>query len=78
MSWLRRTLRLGDRVGQFMLTISLKRVGRHIDVRANVHDRAGDFALHTRQQDWRAALREMVRMLSTRLHGQLLLARVAR
>ena len=75
MSWLRRTLRLGDRVGHFMLTISMKRTGRHIDVRANVHDRAGDFALRTRQQTWRTALREMVWMLSTRIHDQLRLAR---
>lgn len=77
MSWLRRTLRLGDRVGQFMLTISMRRVGRHIDVRANVHDKAGDFGVHTRSQTWRSALREMARTLSNRLHDQLRLARVA-
>ncbi len=77
MSWLRRTLRLGDRVGQFVLTISMKRIGRHFDLRANVHDRAGDFAVHARQQTWRLALRDMVWQLSTRLHDQLRLVRAA-
>jgi hypothetical protein len=77
MSWLRRTLRLGDRVGNFFLTLRLSRHGRDVDVRANVRDRAGTFNLRARHHTWRAALRRMVRQLSSRLHEQLRLSRAA-
>jgi hypothetical protein len=77
MGWLRRALRLGERVGNFVLIIRMQRKGRNIDVRANVHDSAGDFGVHTRQQDWRSALRKMVWILSTKLHDQLRMTRLA-
>jgi hypothetical protein len=77
MSWLRRTLRLGDRIGKFMLTIRMQRVGRSVDIRASVQDAAGDFSVHARQHDWRTALRKLVWQLSTRLHDQLRVVRLA-
>jgi hypothetical protein len=43
MAWLRRSLRFGQRLGDFVLNITMKRVGRAYQVIAHVHDRAGDF-----------------------------------
>jgi hypothetical protein len=60
-----------------LLTITLHRSGRAVEVTATVHDRAGDFLCRTRQGDWRTALRELVRDLSARLHQQSLQRRVA-
>ena len=70
MTWLRRALKLGQKLGDFLLTISLKRVGRAYDVCARVHDRAGDFVCHARRHDIRNALRDLARMLSAQLHAQ--------
>ena len=72
MSWLKRVLRLGERIGDFVLTITLQRTGRQYEVVANVHDKAGDFAVRSRQHDWRNALRSMVQGLAKRLHDQCL------
>ncbi|HLL88295.1 MAG TPA: hypothetical protein VK324_03235, partial [Tepidisphaeraceae bacterium] len=55
-TWLRRAVKLGERLGNFVLKLTLRRTGRGVEVRAAVHDRAGDFALRTRQGDARAAL----------------------
>lgn len=70
MAWLRRALRLGSRLGQFALTITMHRAGKQCEVRAAVHDAAGDFTCRSRRQDWRDAMRELVRMLVNRLHAQ--------
>jgi len=70
MAWLRRSLRFGQRLGDFVLNISMKRVGRAYQVSAQVHDRAGDFACRVKQSDWRHAMRDLVRKLSTQLHMQ--------
>jgi hypothetical protein len=70
MSWLRRVIRMGERLGDFVLTITLNRSGRAYEVKARVHDSAGDFDVRRRQHDWRSALREVVRDLAARLHGQ--------
>ena len=70
MSWLKRALRLGQRLGDFLLKITLNRTGRLIEVNADVHDSAGDFALRVRRNDWRDALREIVRSLAMRLADQ--------
>ena len=43
MGWLKRVQRLGERLGNFVLTITLQRSGRHFEVNARVHDAAGDF-----------------------------------
>lgn len=70
MAWLRRALRLGSRLGQFALTITMHRTGRRCEVRAVVHDAAGDFACRSRRHDWRDAMRELVRVLVIRLQAQ--------
>ena len=72
MAWLRRSLRLGSRLGEFVMTITLRRVGRVFDVRASVTDACGSFACHTRRHDWRTAVRDLARNLVNRLHGQCL------
>ncbi|HTL30194.1 MAG TPA: hypothetical protein VL282_13270 [Tepidisphaeraceae bacterium] len=70
MAWLRRSLRFGQRIGDFMLNITMKRIGRAYQVVAHVHDRAGEFHCRVRQADWRHAMRELVRKLSNQLHAQ--------
>ena len=70
MSWLRRSLEFGKRIGDFILKISVQRSGRQYEIKAKVHDSAGDFGLRTRQTDWRSAFRDLIRMLTNQLHAQ--------
>ena len=49
MTWLKRSLRLGQQLGDFVLSISLRRAGRGYEARATVHDTAGDFACRVRR-----------------------------
>ena len=70
MAWLRRALRMGSRLGEFVLVITMHRSGRQCEVRAQVHDAAGDFVCRSRQREWRDAMRELVRALVIRLHEQ--------
>jgi hypothetical protein len=67
MSWLRRSLKLGQRIGDFALTLSMRRCGRQTEVWAKVTDRVGNFHCHARQSDWRYAVRDVIRSLSIRL-----------
>lgn len=67
---LRRCVRLGKQLGDFVLSISMRRAGRFFELRASVHDRAGDFACRSRQNNWQDALRELARTLTARLHHQ--------
>lgn len=69
-AWLRRAVVLGERVGDFLLNISVRRLGRNFEMRADVHDAAGNFALRARGQTWRDVCRQVVRALAVRLHGQ--------
>ena len=77
MSWLKRAMHLGKRIGDFLLTIKLRRQGRLYDVRATVHDAVGDFKLGSRSSDCREAFRTLCRKLAVRLHDQALVRRVA-
>lgn len=77
MSWLKRAMHLGKRIGDFFLTIKLRRQGRLYDVRATVHDAAGDFQLGSRSSDCRDAFRTLCRRLAVRLHDQALARQVA-
>lgn len=70
MTWLRRSLKLGERLGDFVLTITLRRSGRAYEARAAVRDRAGSFDCRARQSDWRDALRLLVQKLTAGIHGQ--------
>jgi hypothetical protein len=70
-SWLKRAIHLGERLGDFFLTITVQRVGRGMyAMQAAVHDAAGDFDCKCKGQTWRDVCRAMVRMLAVRLHGQ--------
>jgi hypothetical protein len=77
MAWLRRAARLGQRLGQFFLNLTLRRSGRCYEISASVHDSAGEFELRSRNHDWQTAARNLVRMLCTRLHDQLILRTMA-
>jgi hypothetical protein len=70
MGWLRRAVRLGERLGDFVLKLSLHRSGNRYEVRADVTDARGSFNCRTRKSDWRDALREVVAALTARLHAQ--------
>ena len=70
MTWLKRSLRLGQQLGDFVLTISLRRAGRGYEARARVHDAAGDFTCRTRRTDVRDLFRELARTITSRLHAQ--------
>ena len=70
MGWLRRSVRLGSRLGNFVLRITLKKTGRSYDVNATVKDSAGQFRFHMRRHDLKNAFRELARRLSVRLHEQ--------
>ena len=77
MSWLKRAMHLGKRIGDFLLTIKLRRQGRLYDVRATVHDAVGDFKIGSRSSDCREAFRTICRKLAVKLHDQALVRRVA-
>ena len=72
MTWLRRSLKLGSRLGNFALKITLRRSGKMFDVRANVSDSRGAFDCHARRHDWRTAMRLLVQTVTSRLHQQCL------
>ena len=72
MSWLRRCLRLGERLGNFVLSLSIRRSGRIYELRGDVKGAGGNFACRSRAQDWRGSLRDMVKTLTLRLHDQYL------
>ena len=76
MSWLRRATKMGERLGQFFLTLTLHRSGKSVEVTASVRDSAGKFELRSRSQDWHGAVRNIIRMLATRLHEQLIMRAV--
>jgi hypothetical protein len=69
---LRRCVRLGQRLGDFVLNITIRRIGRIYEMRASVHDTAGDFACRARQNNWQDTLRDLARTLTQRLHEQCL------
>lgn len=77
MSGLRRSLRLGERLGDFALSISLRRTGHIYEVQAAVRDAAGDFDCRCRQSDWRAAIRDLIKTVTLRLHDQCLKRAIA-
>ena len=67
-SWLKRAAHLGERIGDFFLTITVRRIGRAYEMVASVHDATGDFACRTRGKTWRDVCRDLVRTLSMQLH----------
>jgi hypothetical protein len=70
MTWLRRAVRLGRRVGDCDMSISMKRVGRTYEMAARVHDAAGDFDCRARQSDSRGAMRALAVAIASGVHRQ--------
>lgn len=70
MSWLRRAERLGERIGRFVVAISMQRIGRCYEVRIQAQDAAGVLTCRTKRHDWRDALRDLVRRLTSWVHDQ--------
>lgn len=77
MGWLRRASKIGQRLGDFRLKITIAKVGNQHEAIASVHDSAGDFTCRIRQREWRDAIRELVHRLVTQLHNQLLQRAIA-
>ena len=77
MARLRRCLKLGSRIGGFLLRISIWRTGRQLELRAAVSDKAGDFRCRVRRTDWAEAVHDLIHALSHRLHHQCLRRTVA-
>jgi len=72
MNGLKRALRLSDRLGDQIISISMYRSGRLIEMKADVADRnQGVVGFRARQHDWRDAARELARMLTAYLHDQM-------
>jgi hypothetical protein len=70
MGWLRRAERLGEQIGDFVLNIQFRRTGRRFEVKALVHDAAGDFTCRCHARSCLEACRELVARLSSQLHDQ--------
>lgn len=68
MTGLRRSFRLGDRLGNFAMTISMERSGRFYEMRADVHAASADFGCRSRRHDWQTALRELSGDITRQLH----------
>ena len=72
MSRLRRAAHLGQRIGNFVLNLTLRRCGRHVTLTARAHDRRGDFEVRTKCTTLTDAFHELARLIAVRLHDQLL------
>jgi hypothetical protein len=73
MARLRRCVKLGSRLGGFLLRITMWRSGRQFELRAAVTDRAGDFGCRVRRADWAEALHDLIHAVTHRLHRQCLM-----
>lgn len=77
MSSLRRAVKMGERLGKFVLNLTLHRSGRAFQINAAVNDSFGKFDLRARSTDLRTAVRNLIRMLATKLHEQLILRTIS-
>jgi hypothetical protein len=72
MSWLKRAMRFVQRMGDLAISISMHRIGRLIEIRADVADgHGGAISFRSRQHEWSSAARELVRRLTSHLHDQM-------
>jgi hypothetical protein len=70
MSWLKRAMRFGNRMGNLVISISMHRVGRLVEMRAGVQDESGTVVFRNRQSHWNDAARNLIRMLTAYLHDR--------
>jgi hypothetical protein len=77
MTWFKRAQRLGQRLGDFVMTLRMHRIGKRYEVTALVHDSRGDFNCRSRQTDWRTAFRDLSRSVMAHLHSRCLQRAIA-
>jgi hypothetical protein len=70
LAWLKRAINLGEKVGNFLLDITVRRVGRCFEMQASVHDAAGDFQCRIKGQTWRDVCRWIARTIAVKVHAQ--------
>jgi hypothetical protein len=66
---LKRAIRLGDRIGDFVMNIKMRRTGKHVEMTADVRDKFGNFSMRTRGQSWIDALHAIVRDVFREIHN---------
>ena len=71
MSWLKRAMRFGDRMGNLVISITMHRVGRAVEMRAGISDQKGTVVFRDRQTHWHDAARNLVRTLTAYLHDRM-------
>ncbi len=72
MAWLKRALRFNQRLGDWAISIRMQRTGKVVEMKADVKDRSGPVGFRSREHDWRDAARQLVRMLTSYLHNQMI------
>lgn len=70
MGWLKRSLHIGQQVGNFVMTMTIQRTGKRYEVRADVQDQAGTFVCRVRKHELMDACRGAVQQLNLQLHNQ--------
>lgn len=70
LGWLRRSLKLAERVGDYAVKITLERVGGVYQAKAHVEGANGPMECQTHGHDLRETCRDLVRVLSMALHDQ--------
>lgn len=68
--WLKRSLQMGQKVGDFVMTMTIQRTGNHYEVRADVKDLAGQFICRSRHHELMDACRDTIHKLHLQLHNQ--------
>lgn len=69
MSRLKRSIRLGDRLGNFVMNLKLRRSGKHVEMTARGKDRFGEFGARARGSTWMDAIHAIVREIVRELHS---------
>ena len=70
MGWLKRSLKMAQRLGDFAVKITLQRVGSVYKMTAYVAGAGGPLECHAHGHDLRETCRDLVHRLSERLHEQ--------
>jgi hypothetical protein len=70
MSWLKRAMKFVQRMGNPLISITMHRAGRLIEIRADVAQSGSSAAFRARQSDWKHAAREIIRLLTGYLHDR--------
>ncbi len=70
MTWLKRSLRFGQRMAGFVMSITMHRAGKFVEITASVSGKSVQTTFRSRQTDWSDAARDLVRKLTSYLHDQ--------